>query len=316
MARKRERRADKEGTRERGNEGTRKRASERERVCNDGLVRAGLLHTRKISREKQRRVRREEDREIHREEQAGRQAGRAGGGEGGRASEIGRKFSSGAFICSFNEMRMHYTWIAGDINFLPWTCSGPWRAAGWSVLRSRRGLAVSTDEARGLQREGVYTSIEENWREKGRERAGYSQIEKPEREREGEREREREENVSKLCVVLTRSTTCQLFPSFLPTFASSAVILTSGRRGVSRDKKKECTRAVRYAGTRDRIRGKTCEEFSRGSGGGGGRRNTRACETAPLTNNQIYRHSHLIFRASVGDECNDVIHRRGITVVK
>ena len=35
-----------------------------------------------------------------------------------------------------------------------------------------------------------------------------------------------------------------------------------------------------------------------------------------LTNNQIYRHSHLIFRASVGDECNDVIHRRGITVVK
>lgn len=35
-----------------------------------------------------------------------------------------------------------------------------------------------------------------------------------------------------------------------------------------------------------------------------------------LTNNQIYRHSHLIFRGSVGDECNDVIHRRGITVVK
>ena len=46
------------------------------------------------------------------------------------------------------------------------------------------------------------------------------------------------------------------------------------------------------------------------------RLNARACETAPLTNNQIYRHSHLIFRASVGDECNDVIHRRGITVVK
>ena len=96
-------------------------------------------------------------------------------------------------------MRMHYTWIAGDINFLPWTCSGPWRAAGWSVLRSRRGLAVSTDEARGLQREGVYTSIEENWREKGRERAGYSQIEKPEREREGERERERGERIQAVC---------------------------------------------------------------------------------------------------------------------
>lgn len=40
-------------------------------------------------------------------------------------SEMGRKFSSSAFICSLNEMRMHYTWIAGDINFLPWTCSGP-----------------------------------------------------------------------------------------------------------------------------------------------------------------------------------------------
>lgn len=36
-------------------------------------------------------------------------------------------------------MRMHYTWIAGDINFLPWTCSGPWRAAGWSPFpRSRQ----------------------------------------------------------------------------------------------------------------------------------------------------------------------------------
>lgn len=23
-----------------------------------------------------------------------------------------------------NETRMHYTWIAGDINFLAWTCSG------------------------------------------------------------------------------------------------------------------------------------------------------------------------------------------------
>jgi len=34
-------------------------------------------------------------------------------------SEMGRKFSSSAFICSLNEMRMHYTWIAGDINFLP-----------------------------------------------------------------------------------------------------------------------------------------------------------------------------------------------------
>lgn len=40
-------------------------------------------------------------------------------------NEMGRKFSSDAFICSLNEMRMHYTWIAGDINFLPWTCSGP-----------------------------------------------------------------------------------------------------------------------------------------------------------------------------------------------
>ena len=81
---RRERENDGQTKRERGNEGTRKRASERERVCNDGLVRAGLLHTRKISREKQRRVRREEDREIHREEQAGWQAGRAGGREGGR----------------------------------------------------------------------------------------------------------------------------------------------------------------------------------------------------------------------------------------
>lgn len=85
MARKRERRADKEGTRERGNEGTRKRASERERVCNDGLVRAGLLHTRKISREKQRRVRRgRTEKYIGRNRQAGRQGGREGGREGER----------------------------------------------------------------------------------------------------------------------------------------------------------------------------------------------------------------------------------------
>lgn len=33
-----------------------------------------------------------------------------------------RKFYSDAFICSPNETRMHYTWIAGDINFLSWTC--------------------------------------------------------------------------------------------------------------------------------------------------------------------------------------------------
>lgn len=78
---------------------------------------------------------------------------------------MGRKFSSGAFICSLNEMRMHYTWIAGDINFLPWTCSGPRgprRAAGcegggraregvgWPSIRyitsTRYGCAGATDQ--------------------------------------------------------------------------------------------------------------------------------------------------------------------------
>lgn len=64
-------------------------------------------------------------------------------------SEMGRKFSSGAFICSSNEMRMHYTWIAGDINFLPWTCSGP-RAAGWQQGRvPGRGRVAGVVERRG-----------------------------------------------------------------------------------------------------------------------------------------------------------------------
>jgi len=54
---------------------------------------------------------------------------------------MGRKFSGGgAFICSLNEMRMHYTWIAGDINFLPWTCSGP---------RARQGGRAAGPSARG-----------------------------------------------------------------------------------------------------------------------------------------------------------------------
>ena len=106
--------------------------------------------------------------------------------------DIGRKFSSGAFICSFNEMRMHYTWIAGDINFLAWTCSGPWRAAGWSVVRERpegarrfhgRGKRVA-------KREGVCVYEHRTERVRGR---------KEEKEKEEEKEkawREREKVAS------------------------------------------------------------------------------------------------------------------------
>lgn len=54
-----------------------------------------------------------------------------------RSTGMARKFSSGAFICSLNEMRMHYTWIAGDINFLPWTCSGPRALQGGRAVPGR-----------------------------------------------------------------------------------------------------------------------------------------------------------------------------------
>lgn len=67
-------------------------------------------------------------------------------------SEMGRKFSSSAFICSLNEMRMHYTWIAGDINFLPWTCSGPRARQGGRAVPGRVGPRA----AKGMvEREGV-----------------------------------------------------------------------------------------------------------------------------------------------------------------
>lgn len=139
----------------------------RDRVCpTPGWSGPRSVHTRKISREKQRRDERNRGRDTNRRKTSneGRMTEKRAEGERGRERERvrGRKFSSGAFICSLNEMRMHYTWIAGDINFLPWTCSGPWRVAGWSPLRGRRGLAVSIDEARGLQREGMCTSIEKS----------------------------------------------------------------------------------------------------------------------------------------------------------
>lgn len=67
-------------------------------------------------------------------------------------SEMGRKFSSGAFICSLNEIRMHYTWIAGDINFLPWTCSGPRARQSSRAVPGRAGSRA----AKGVvEREGV-----------------------------------------------------------------------------------------------------------------------------------------------------------------
>lgn len=56
-----------------------------------------------------------------------------------RESNEERKFYSGAFICSLNEMRMHYTWIAEDINFLAWTCSAPRGLKGGRVSERERG---------------------------------------------------------------------------------------------------------------------------------------------------------------------------------
>ena len=161
--------------------------------------------------------------------------------------DIGRKFSSGAFICSFNEMRMHYTWIAGDINFLAWTCSGPWRAAGWSVVRERpegarrfhgRGKRVA-------KREGV--CVYEHRTERVRRR-------KEEKEKEEEKEkawRERERK-SLRCTRSTTTRAAHLFPSFPSIFfpPSSAVILTSGRRGASGETKRKKRKKKREARTR------------------------------------------------------------------
>jgi len=89
---------------------------------------------------------------------------------------MGRKFSGGgAFICSLNEMRMHYTWIAGDINFLPWTCSGPRarqggraagpcragedgraRGGGWPSTRYITGAWPGTRRERGTNVQSVH----------------------------------------------------------------------------------------------------------------------------------------------------------------
>lgn len=143
---------------------------------------------------------------------------------------MGRKFSGGgAFICSLNEMRMHYTWIAGDINFLPWTCSGPCgrqdgravpesrggdgraRGGGWpstQYITSSRCVARDVRE-RGTNDQSTHTAT------------GQTEVvERWEGKREGGGD-------STGCFVLTRPTTCELLPGFLPTFASP-VILTSG----------------------------------------------------------------------------------------
>lgn len=157
-----------------------------------------------------------------------------------------------------NEMRMHYTWIAGDINFLPWTCSGPRaragqqggravpcraerlagkegadgraREGGWSSTRYITSTRCVTRDARDarderLERAHTCTHVHKNTRARAHPYAhhwssgGGGKV--------GRKEGRREVGDSTGCFVLTRPTTCELLPGFLRTFASP-VILTSG----------------------------------------------------------------------------------------
>lgn len=160
------------GESEQGGGGRNARPEERTSECGRELVRAGAFpranfrvrdgggeergekqrecdrdQARKRGRKREKERERERERgegeiEIESSEQQKRRSRPPG-------SEMGRKFSSGAFICSSNEMRMHYTWIAGDINFLPWTCSGP-RATGQQQGRVLvRGRVAGVVERRG-----------------------------------------------------------------------------------------------------------------------------------------------------------------------
>lgn len=125
---------------------------------------------------------------------------------------MGRKFSSGAFICSSNEMRMHYTWIAGDINFLPWTCSGPRAESGGRAVPGCAGVA---------ERKGLWVAVHPvyniHWWPGGERGAGTHH--RSGHHRGGGKVERR--------VAIPRAVSCShvqprasFLPDFLPTFAS------------------------------------------------------------------------------------------------
>lgn len=110
-------------------------------------------------------------------------------------------------------MRMHYTWIAGDINFLAWTCSGPWRAAWWvSVCEDREGVVVSMDEVGSRAErtnEGKRGWIVRVAGERTDERTN-ERVAKGGEGEWGECMEERWRVANPACFLLTRPTTCQL----------------------------------------------------------------------------------------------------------
>lgn len=147
-------------------------------------------------------------------------------------------------------MRMHYTWIAGDINFLPWTCSGPrarhrtvgpcragpgrglrrgWSSArGWVAIHPAYNIHRLRDPGRTGVRDDQHTpAVRPRWWKGGKEGGGDSTG----------------------CFVLTRPTTCELLPSFLPTFAYP-VILTSGAARCIGAAEKKCVPEMSRIGRR------------------------------------------------------------------
>lgn len=130
--------------RRRGEREIAKRAAGRENERGRELVRADAFPLANSRARDDWREREIGTSELNREKdsEGGRERGKENSEQEKRrstGSEMGRKFSSSAFICSLNEMRMHYTWIAGDINFLPWTCSGPRARQGGRAVPGRAG---------------------------------------------------------------------------------------------------------------------------------------------------------------------------------
>lgn len=136
---------------------------------------------------------------------------------------------------------------------------------------------------------------------------GHRETEKASRDlaREKERRKERERvGESRLFRIYTHvQPRASSFRDFYLLFRATPVILTSGRRGFQAAGEKTAGRGAE----------KRVSDFPRlrREGGRGAGKCTRLRNRRALTNNQIYRRSHLIFRASVGDECNDVIPRPG-----
>jgi len=117
-------------------------------------------------------------------------------------------------------MRMHYTWIAGDINFLPWTCSGP-RARQGGRAAGRQGHPVyNIQPVRGPGRGGSAGRTSRAYTYTETDTTGQAEV----AERwEGRKEGGGGDSTG--CFVLTRPTTCELSTYFRE---RAPVILTSG----------------------------------------------------------------------------------------